>query len=61
VRSARSVFDASLRVRVRLRRLLAKKGEGAVVAPTLLSIQQTVRYRGLNFLEFLRSGRMEID
>ena len=28
---------------------------------TLLSIQQTLRYRGLNFLEFLRSGRMEID
>ena len=28
---------------------------------TLLSIQQTLRYRGLGFLEFLRSGRMQID
>jgi hypothetical protein len=28
---------------------------------TLLGIQQTLRYRDLNFLEFLRSGRMEID
>jgi hypothetical protein len=28
---------------------------------TLLSIQQTLKYRGMSFLEFLRSGRMEID
>jgi Transposase IS66 family len=28
---------------------------------TLLSIQQTLRYRGMDFLEFIRSGRMEID
>jgi hypothetical protein len=28
---------------------------------TLLSIQQTLRYRGTSFLEFMRSGRMEID
>jgi hypothetical protein len=28
---------------------------------TLLSIQQTLRYRGMNFLEFMRSGRMVID
>ena len=28
---------------------------------TLLSIQQTLRYRGMGFLEFTRSGRMEID
>jgi predicted RecB family nuclease len=28
---------------------------------TLLSIQQTLRYRGMDFLEFMRSGRMEID
>ena len=28
---------------------------------TLLSVQQTLRYRGMNFLEFMRSGRMEID
>jgi hypothetical protein len=28
---------------------------------TLLSIQQTLRYRGMSFLEFMRSGRMEID
>jgi predicted RecB family nuclease len=27
---------------------------------TLLSIQQTLRYRGMSFLEFMRSGRMEI-
>jgi hypothetical protein len=28
---------------------------------TLLSIQQTLRYRGMDFLEFMRSGSMEID
>ena len=28
---------------------------------TLLSIQQTLRFRGMGFLEFMRSGRMEID
>jgi predicted RecB family nuclease len=28
---------------------------------TLLSIQQTLRYRGIGFLEFMRSGRMEIE
>ena len=28
---------------------------------TLLSIQQTLRYRGLSFLDFLRSGRLEIE
>jgi hypothetical protein len=28
---------------------------------TLLSIQQTLRYRGMGLLEFMRSGRMEID
>jgi predicted RecB family nuclease len=28
---------------------------------TLLSIQQTLRCRGMGFLEFMRSGRMEID
>jgi predicted RecB family nuclease len=27
---------------------------------TLMSIQQTLRYRGMSFLEFVRSGRMEI-
>ena len=28
---------------------------------TLLSIQQTLKYRGMDFLEFLKSGRTEID
>jgi hypothetical protein len=28
---------------------------------TLLSIQPTLRYRGMGFLEFMRTGRMEID
>jgi hypothetical protein len=28
---------------------------------TLLTIQQTLRCRGMEFLEFMRSGRMEID
>jgi hypothetical protein len=28
---------------------------------TLLSIQQTLRYRGRNFLEFMRSDKLEID
>ena len=27
---------------------------------TLLSIQQTLRYRGMSFLEFMRSGRLEV-
>jgi hypothetical protein len=27
---------------------------------TLLSIQQTLRYRGKSFLEFMRSGRLEV-
>jgi hypothetical protein len=27
----------------------------------LLSIQQTLRYRGMSFLDFLRSGQLEID
>jgi hypothetical protein len=27
----------------------------------LLTIQQTLKYRGMDFLDFLRSGRMEID
>jgi hypothetical protein len=27
---------------------------------TLMSIQQTLRYRGMSFLEFLRSGKMDI-
>jgi transposase len=27
----------------------------------LLSIQQTLRYRGMSFLEFMRSNRMEVD
>jgi predicted RecB family nuclease len=28
---------------------------------TLLSVQQTLKYRGMDFLEFLRSGRIDID
>jgi predicted RecB family nuclease len=28
---------------------------------TLLSIQQTLKYRGMDFLKFMRSGKMEID
>jgi hypothetical protein len=28
---------------------------------TLLSIQQTLRYRGMSFLEFMRSGKLEIN
>ena len=28
---------------------------------TLLSVQQTLKYRGLDFLDFMRSGKMEIE
>jgi hypothetical protein len=28
---------------------------------TLLSVQQTLKYRGMDFLEFMRSGKIEID
>ena len=35
------------------------KGHGEYA--TLLSIQQTLRYREMGFLEFMRSGKMEID
>ena len=35
---------------------MAAKGTNS----TLLSIQQTLRYRGMGFLDFLRSGRLEI-
>jgi hypothetical protein len=46
----------------RLRNIMsASTPKGHREYATLLSIQQTLRYRGMDFLEFLRSGRMEID
>jgi predicted RecB family nuclease len=41
--------------------IMASTPKGMREYCTLLSIQQTLRYRGKNFLEFMRSGKMEMD
>jgi hypothetical protein len=54
--------EHALRAFTRLRNIMTTstpKGHREYAA--LLSIQQTLRYRRLGFLEFMRSGRMEID
>lgn len=53
--------EHAVRAFTRLRNVIvASTPKGHREYATLLSIQQTLRYRGLGFLEFLRSGRMEI-
>jgi hypothetical protein len=54
--------EHAVRAVVRLRNVIGQSTpKGHREYATLLSIQQTLRYRGLGFLDFLRSGRMEID
>jgi hypothetical protein len=53
--------EHALRAFTRLRNVMSKSTpKGHREYATLLSIQQTLRYRGLGFLDFLRSGRIEI-
>jgi hypothetical protein len=54
--------EHAVRAFTRLRNVIGTSTpKGTREYATLLSIQQTLRYRGMGFLEFLRSGRMEID
>jgi Zincin-like metallopeptidase/Transposase IS66 family len=54
--------EHALRAFTRLRNIMTTSTpKGHREYATLLSIQQTLRYRGMGFLEFLRLGRMEID
>jgi hypothetical protein len=54
--------EHALRAFTRLRNVMTTSTpKGHREYATLLSIQQTLRYRGMGFLEFMRSGRMEID
>jgi hypothetical protein len=54
--------EHAVRAFTRLRNIITSSTpKGHREYATLLSIQQTLRYRGKSFLEFLRSGRMEID
>jgi hypothetical protein len=41
--------------------ILTSTPKGTQEYATLLSVQQTLKYRGMDFLEFMRSGKMEID
>jgi hypothetical protein len=51
-----------VRAFTRLRNLInTSTPKGTREFATLLSIQQTLRYRGKSLLEFMRSGRMEIE
>jgi predicted RecB family nuclease len=54
--------EHGVRAFTRLRNVISTSTpKGTREYATLLSIQQTLRCRGINFLEFVRSGRMEID
>jgi transposase IS66 family protein len=54
--------EHAVRAFTRLRNVInSSTPKGTHEFATLLSIQQTLRYRGMNFLEFMRSGRMDID
>jgi predicted RecB family nuclease len=53
--------EHAVRAFTRLRNVMSTSTpKGTREFATLLSIQQTLRYRGMSFLEFLRSGRMDI-
>ena len=41
--------------------ILTSTPKGTQEYATLLSVQQTLKYRGMDFLEFMRSGKIEID
>ena len=54
--------EHALRAFTRLRNIMTTSTpKGHREYAVLLSIQQTLRYRGMGFLEFMRSGRTEID
>jgi predicted RecB family nuclease len=54
--------EHAVRAFTRLRNLInTSTPKGTREFATLLSIQQTLRYRGKSLLEFMRSGRMEIE
>jgi hypothetical protein len=54
--------EHAVRAFTRLRNVISTSTpKGTREYATLLSIHQTLRYRGMGFLEFMRSGRMEID
>jgi hypothetical protein len=54
--------EHAVRAFTRLRNTMtASTPKGHREYATLLSIQQTLRYRGMGFLEFMRSGKMAID
>jgi predicted RecB family nuclease len=54
--------EHAVRAFTRLRNGMASStAKGTTDYCILLSLQQTLRYRGINFLEFLRSDRIEID
>jgi hypothetical protein len=54
--------EHALRAFTRLRNIMTTSTpKGHREYATLLSVQQTLRYRGISFLEFMRSGRMEIE
>jgi hypothetical protein len=53
--------EHAVRAFTRLRNVMSSSTpKGTRELATLLSIQQTLRYRGMSFLEFLRSGKMDI-
>jgi hypothetical protein len=54
--------EHAVRAFTRLRNAInTSTSKGTREFATLLSIRQTLRYRGTGFLQFMRSGRMEID
>jgi hypothetical protein len=53
--------EHAVRAFTRLRNVMnTSTPKGTREFATLMSIQQTLRYRGMSFLEFLRSGEMYI-
>ena len=54
--------EHAVRAFTRLRNTMASStAKGTADYCILLSVQQTLRYRGIDFLDFLRSGKTEID
>jgi Transposase IS66 family len=53
--------EHAVRAFTRLRNMMASStAKGTADYCVLLSVQQTLRYRGIDFLDFLRSGKTEI-
>jgi hypothetical protein len=54
--------EHAVRAFTRLRNVMSTSTpKGTSEYCVLLTVQQTLRYRGVGFLDFLRSGRIEID